>query len=384
MKKFIPFWFWDVTVTEKKLAELEGSGYHLTSFSPVPGIFEFEEGEKREAIYRICRLKNCCGKAPKGVAANGWESVCGSRNIYIARNSDIHTENIPSYKFWQTANRITILILVFIFCYFLGFLLGFGSSATENGIYVLENGKFILSAAAEIILLILMLCAWKTNKNLSKTNADLGLSGFSKTVPKENFIYSKEEEKRMLKSGEMIKRTPLGWFYAPDKAEEMVEKMALSGWKFYRFDEMGMTFYFIKSEPCRIKFVVDFQSEASDEYYLQGRDDGWKLEFTSMMRTMCFVVWSREYSDNEECPEFYTDNATTMKRAQRMAFTLGFPMLFFAAFVVWFVIAFIATITDYIWILPLFILITVEYSVFGIKAIGFYLRMRKKHKQNNS
>ena len=91
MKKIIPFWFWDVTVTEKKLAELEGSGYHLTSFSPATGIFEFEEGEKKEAIFRICRLKNCCGKAPKGVAANGWESVCGSRNIYIARNSDIHT-----------------------------------------------------------------------------------------------------------------------------------------------------------------------------------------------------------------------------------------------------------------------------------------------------
>lgn len=384
MKKFIPFWFWDVTVTEKKLAALHSSGYHLTAFSPLSGMFTFEEGEKSDVIYRICRLKSCGGVAPNGVAANGWVSVCGSKNFYIAYNPDTETKNIPNYKFWQTANRISILVIMLVFCYLLGFMLGFGGSAIDGGRFVLEDPEFISAAAAEIIMLILLILGWKANKNLSKTSADLGLKGFVKTIPGGNFIYSKEEEKQMLKSGEMIKKVPLGWFYAPDTAEKMVEDMARKGWKFYRFDEMGLTFYFIKSQPCKLKFVVDYQNEASDDYYIQGKDDGWKLEFTSMMRTMCFVVWSKEYSEDEECPEFYTDNATMLKRAQRMAFTLGIPMLLFAVFALIFSVIMSIKDPELICILPIYLLIFVEFVVFGSKATGFYIRMRKKYKHNNS
>ena len=384
MKKFIPFWFWDVTVTEKMLESLHRTGYHLSAFSPLSGMFTFEEGKKSEVIYRICRLKNCGGKAPKGVSENGWVSVCGSRDLYIAYNLDTETKNIPSYKFWQTVNRVAIIVIVFVFCYFLGFLSGFGGSSIEDGRFVLENTKFVAAAAMEIILLILLIFGWKTNKNLSKTNADLGLKGFVKTIPQENFIYSKEEEKQMLKSGQMMKKSPLGWFYAPDKAEKMVEEMALKGWKFYRFDEMGTTFYFIKSQPCHLKFVVDYQGEASDDYYLQGKDDGWKLEFTSIMRTMCFVVWSKEYSEDEECPEFYTDNATMLKRAQRMALTLGLPMVLFAVFMAVFIVVLCVKERELIWLVPIYSLFILEFIIFGSKSIGFYLRMKKKNKQNNS
>lgn len=384
MKKFIPFWFWNVTVTEKKLSELHSKGYQLTAFSPLSGIFTFEEGKKSNVIYRICRLKNCGGKAPKGVADNGWVSVCGSKNFYIAYNPDTETKNIPSYKFWQTANRVSILLIVFVFCYFLGFLMGFGGSSVERGRFVLEKPEFVSAAVLEILLLILLLSGWKANKNLSKTNTDLGLKGFVKTIPQENFVYSKEEEKQMLKSGEMIKKVPFGWFYAPDTAEKMVEEMAQKGWKFYRFDEMGLTFYFIKSQPCKLKFVVDYQSEASDDYYLQGKDDGWKLEFTSIMRTMCFVVWSKEYSEEDECPEFYTDNTTMLKRARRMAFTLGIPMLLFAIFALAFCVILSIYDPELIWLVPIYLLFVVEFIFFGSKATGFYLRMRKKHNQNNS
>lgn len=382
MKKFIPFWFWDVTVTEKKLSQLHSKGYHLKAFSPILGMFTFDEGDKCDVLYRICSLKNCDGKAPKGVEANGWVSACGSKNLYIAYNHDTETKNIPSYKFWQTFNRVAILITIFVFCFLLGFLLGFGSSSVEHGRFVLNQLKFIGTAVIEIALLILLICGWKANKNLSKTSTDLGLNGFIKTIPQENFIYTKEEEKQMLKSGQMIRKVPLGWFYAPDTAEKMVEEMALKGWKFYRFDEMGMTFHFIKSQPCKLKFVVDYQSEASDDYYLQGKDDGWKLEFTSMTRTMCFVVWSKEYSKDDECPEFYTDNATMLKRAQRMAFTFGIPMMLFAIFAL--VFSVIMIISELIWLVPIYLMIAGEFGLFGSRAFGFYLRMRKKHKKNNS
>ncbi|MBP1547732.1 MAG: DUF2812 domain-containing protein [Oscillospiraceae bacterium] len=382
MKKFMPLWFFDVTVTEKKLSELHSKGHHLSGFSPLSGMFEFSDGGNENVIYRICRLKGCNGTAPKGVTANGWESVCGTRNFYIAKNSDTETENIPSYKFWQTLNRVIIFIVLLIFCYFLGFLMGFGGGRIEHNGTVHDDMRFIFAAAVELILLVITLFLWKANKNLSKKGTDLGLSGFAKTIPGENLVYTKEEEKQMLKSGQMIKKAPLGWFYAPDKAEEMVERLAREGWKFYRFNEMGTVFYFIKSEPCKLKFVVDYQSEASDEYYLQSKDDGWKLEFTSMMRTMCFVVWSKEYTDSESEPEFYSDEANEMKLAKRMAFTLGIPMLVLGAAMLIFAIWITINKPKVAAILPAYALVFAEYTYFGSKATGFYLRTRKKHKLN--
>ena len=141
------------------------------------------------------------------------------------------------------------------------------------------------------------------------------------------------------------------------------------------------------TRSCKLKFVVDYQSEASDEYYLQSKDDGWKLEFTSMMRTMCFVVWSKEYTDSESEPEFYSDEANEMKLAKRMAFTLGIPMLILGAVMliaVMLIFAIWITINEpkVALILPVFALVFAEYTYFGSKATGFYLRTRKKHKLN--
>ncbi len=384
IKKFFPLWFADIITTEERLAKLSQQGMLLTDFSPVSGVFTFEEGAAEDVRYRICSAKNCGGNPPKGLLAGGWEKVCGTKNYYVVKHSDKNTENVPSYAKWKTANRIYMLICFMLLCFSGGFCGGFAAAAADDGRNPFQYTFFTVYTIIAVIMTIAIIIGYKGNRRLAKTDTDFKLSGkLFKTIPQENFIYSKAEEKQMLKNGTMMKKSPIGWFYAPDKAEEMVERMALEGWKFYRLNEAGTVFYFIKSEPCRLKFVVDYQNEATDEYFLSAKDDGWKLEFTSITRIQSFVIWSQEY-EGDTPPEFYTDAETTLKRARRMAYTFGFPMLIIAAGAVFVVAKMFGELAEdlsqMITLILIYAVLAVEYGIFSAKTIGYYIRMRKKYK----
>lgn len=379
-KRFMPLWFADVIACEEKLARLSEQGLHLTGFSPLTGVFTFEEGEKVREKYRICLAPKCGGNVPKGLINNGWEKIYGGRNMYVVKNPDGEIKNGPSYSSWKTLNRAVIVILTIVFCFYIGMLLGAGMAAVDTG----NDVKYFKYIIPLLIIAIPIIVAAIANRRLAKTDTDLGLKkGIIQTIPAENFIYSKEEEKQMLRDGRMMKKAPLGWFYAPDKAEEMVEKYAREGWKFYRFNEMGTQFFFIKSEPCNLKFVVDFQNMADNGYFAAAKDDGWKLEFTSVTRTMSFIIWSKVYEDADDEPLFYTDDETAMKRARRMALSIGLPMMIVVVAAILICVTAVqeaAWGSSFAWFAVIYGLLGVEYGVFGVKAIGYYLRMHKKIK----
>ncbi len=392
-KKFFPLWFINVINTEEKLMKLSGNGLHLSDMSYGAGIFTFENGKNKKERYRICLAKNCGGEPPKGLAASGWKKVCGGKNYYVVKNPDPDVENVPSYEKWKSRVRISLYIAILFLCFGLGMCIGYLSALSEK----IADGKdiniysFIFPAVLLIIGAIFAAAFFISNRKLAKTDTDLGLKGkVLKTVPKENFIYSPEEEKQMLKDGRMIKKAPLGWFYAPDKAEKMVEKMGLEGWKFYRFNELGTILYFVKSEPCRIKFVVDYQNESSDEYFASAKEDGWKLEFTSVTRLQGFIIWTKEYGENEDEPEFYSDNETRRKHARRMALTFGLTFLLCISMII-FSIAMIFIDEGYTGIVPIvpvllvtgYTVLVAEFGFFASKTIGFYIRTKRKYDNKN-
>ncbi|MCM1579422.1 MAG: DUF2812 domain-containing protein [Ruminococcus sp.] len=379
VKKYMPLWFLDVIAAEEKLQKFSAEGLQITDFSPFTGGVTLEEGEKKPIRCRICQ-----GNAvPRGLLSSGWRQVWAGKKFYIAAHDDPQVEAVPDYRGWKTANRLVLLILFFIFCCTFGFCIGAVGGSDGR---VLEDFPPLFTSMTILcgISLIASVYFFTVNRKLNKYNKDLNLTGAAgiKTIPEENFIYTKEQEKQMLKSGRMIKKSPLGWFYAPDKAEEMVEKMAAEGWKFYRFNTMGTDFYFVKSDPCKLRFVVDYQHEATDEYFSAALDDGWKLEFTSVVRMGSFIVWSKEY--DEERPEFYSDPEDTIKRAKKTALVLGIPMVLFAIFCIIFIIMiFLASADDLpetVAISVLYLILGVEYCAFGSKAIGYYFRIKEKYK----
>ncbi|MGN0666048.1 MAG: DUF2812 domain-containing protein [Huintestinicola sp.] len=381
--KNYPVWFLDIIKTEKRLTEYHEKGLALKDFRPIGGKFVFEDAEPAHRHYRICRAPRCGGQMPQSLASKGWEQVCGTKNSYVVRGDDSAAEKMPSYSSWTGLFRIVQMILFLILCYLTGLILGSAGALfdTSDGVLELDAIKimhhFTLPAICIIAVILLWIKIHLSNRKMTKAGGvDLNLK---LTIPKENYIYTKEQEKQMLKSGEMMKKSPLGWFYAPDKAEEMVERLAAEGWKFYRFNELGTQFFFVRSEPCRLKFVVDYQNHADDQYFVINREDGWKLEFTSVTRVTSYCVWSREYDENEECPVFYSDHESNLKRARSMMLTITIPFLLIA--VVFILMAFMAVTeenaTFAAFAAAFYAVIVVEYGFFAFKTIGYYLRMRK-------
>lgn len=380
--KFMPFWFADVVKSEEKLSRLASEGLMLTGFKPY-GLFTFEQGETEQVRYRIVREKKCGGRVPKRFTENGWVKCADSKHYYIIKNADKETEAEPSYKSWVSFYRVVQIVFYLLICFFAGAFIGASAAAIEN----VAEGKaiklpFLITAAvAAIISILLLIYFHRSNKKVLAKNTDA--VKFKFTIPEENFIYTKEQEKAMLKSKEMIKKSPFFWIAAPDKAEAMVEKMAAEGWKFYRFDKLGQDFYFIKSEPCKLRFIVDFQSEISEDYIALTKEDGWKLEFASVTKKDGYCIWSREYTDDEEIPELYSDNESALNHAKnylkKMIIPLTVDVILAVMLIIW-------CFTDDLGMTPFKIgymifmaVIALEYGFFAIKSVGYYSRLRKKN-----
>lgn len=377
--KFMPVWFADVVKTEERLSEYAAKGLMLSGFKPW-GRFEFSEAEPAELRFRICRSKRCGGKVPKKLTESGWTSVSGSKNYYIAAIERDKCENLPSYSSWSNFYRIIMMVIAFFMFYYVGFMFGF-SAALMSGKEI--SGDKIAGAVIRAVILAVIVFAFvkicrsgKKIKDFSENSLDLDL-----TVPKENFLYTKEQEKQMLKSGEMIKKFPTAWYLDPVKIEKTVGEMAEKGWKFYRLSKWGTTFYYVKSEPCKIKFVVDYQNHATDEYFEMAQSDGWKLEFTSFTRVTSFCIWTKEYSAAEDEPEFYSDSESDVTRSRNLMLSLVITAAFcdvvFGA-ILYMIISHNFEDSCFDWFMAAFSVVVVfEFTCMAVMAVVGFVRSKR-------
>ncbi|MBQ8979664.1 MAG: DUF2812 domain-containing protein, partial [Oscillospiraceae bacterium] len=301
MNRWLPFWIADPVGAERKLDRLASDGYRLTKMN-FCGFCTFDKGESRTVRHRIVLER---GGLPHGAAERGWEPLYNGRLFYVTAHED-EKETI-SYGAHKKLHSIAKTLIFFVICFFFGILLGGTLAALDD----MALGEFYGSpdthkALAGFAVSLGVLIHFHIGTKRMPSDG-LGLGGKMKTVPAENFIYDKKTEKQLIREGQVKRVLKPGWFYAPDKGEEYVRDMAAQGWIFYRFDEMGVTFYFRKGEPRKLKFVVDYQNHADEGYFNTAKEYGWKLEFTSMTRTMGFTMWSKYWDDEEEEPEFYSD-----------------------------------------------------------------------------
>lgn len=388
--KYMPFWFFDIKKAEEKLSKYAEKGLFPVDFK-ANGRFILEEREPEKVRFRIVRSKGCKGKAPRGLVEKGWANDAGSKNYYIVHKDADSVEQVPSYKGQISVYRTIQTIGFFVICYLLGYSFGISVAIFED----IEKGEAELIAilVAVVPALIGAILAGLFTLKIHSANKKLLAESensvkFSFTIPEENFIYTKEQEKQMLKSGEMKKKSPAAWITAPDKAEVWVEKMAEEGWKFYRLSKWGNSFYFIKSEPCKLKFCVDYQKDIEDEYISNAKDDGWKLEFASVTKHEGYCIWSKEYTDDEEEPMFYSDSDSALEHAKKYFLSMILPMILIVAMYIFmladliFMSGFNGTAAQII-MLVFGAIVIIEYGYFVVRSLGYLLRLKKKNKTNN-
>jgi len=391
-RKFRPFWSYDVLKTEEWLNNMASKGWVLTNVHFLRRLFIFEKGEPKDAMLKIIYDKSSFG-APKMVKDDAsLEVVCAHKNYYVLNVLDSTSEYIPSHETLLSKNQkikyvvglillINIMMIMFPVL-IITFAIIFGGGITVESTEVIESsplslGEIIVGIIQILVYLSsLMIPVWfiytyvklgKSNKRLSK---ECGVHLEVKFTTPNNKISSKEEWKELKKSNKLVRKIKIGWFYSPDKTEAWLESMEQKGYNLLRMSKLGNSFYFEKGRPRNVKYHVDYQNKNDHDYFNINKESGWDLFFTSVTRFFAFSVWGQIYDD--EMPTFYTDRETKIKHARR--FDIGLSIMYFSTF---------TSINDLdfsSWLLftpIMFIIISLEYSVFAYRIIRYYFRIKK-------
>ncbi|MGE5454090.1 MAG: DUF2812 domain-containing protein [Methylocystaceae bacterium] len=102
------------------------------------------------------------------------------------------------------------------------------------------------------------------------------------------------------------------WGWEPDALENWLEEMELKGWRLNSASLGGIRFEFIRGEPRRMRYGVDYQERVETEYYNLYSDLGWKLAYSWGP----WYIWAMAYQD--ERPQIYTDLTSRMELNNRL------------------------------------------------------------------
>jgi len=405
-KAYRPFWSYDVVKTEEWLSQMHADGYALIRIHFAARLFYFEETVPAAVFYRIVLEKKSNGTPPVYLENNMYTEVCSSPNYYVVRTLETDPEATPSYNGFLSKNKkikfVTGIILLCV-TMLMGlnlfyFVLLLGVSLFSDGIHIEFFGDLahtphtaieVFNAVMTFVfpLIVLLTFIWlcytyfklrKTNRQLEKLCGDT--LDLSFTLPRDTLL-SQAEMKKMSKNHKVTKKTKIAWIYAPDKVEIWLEKMESRGYHLVRMSSLGNSFYFISSEPRKMKFHIDYQNSTDPSYYNLNKESGWKLFFTSPSRIQCNNVWGKEYT--EEPPLFYSDKESALKHAKRFALTYS---LSFLSLCVMYIFAMGKTfITDlyvsqshsHIGIYFICTLLCMEFGSFAMRTIMYYFRVKK-------
>lgn len=381
---FRPFWSFNVVKTEKWLSAMHAKGYSLRKINFALRVFVFEKTEPMQTVYHIVFEKHVNGVPEIYLEDSTYEKVCFSNNFFVLRTEQIEPVMIPSYTgFLKRNKRVGTVIgylLLFSGIFSLPGIMIFSLIASLSSFSFIDVMVFSLSILSTIPAVCIFFMLRKTNRELEKLCGDT--LDLSFTVPKETII-SKSERIQLCKSGKMFKRTRLAWQYAPDKVEIWLEQIAQAGYHLVMLSKLGISFYFLKGEPYKAKYHIDYQNKTDPSYYDLNKDVGWKLYFTSISRVQNLSIWGQAYTN--EPPMFYSDSESQIKHARNFALSYS---LCFIPVVLLYISMFVRKMSrlsyinwpDMILENLIFFILIFEFGFFATRTILYYLRVKKAAK----
>ncbi|TAA73338.1 DUF2812 domain-containing protein [Planococcus salinarum] len=390
MKKvYKPLWSYDVQKTEEWLADMAGNGLIFERLNRWTRCFYFQERETETRIYRIAYDKIKSSVLPKTLQEEGWGHIATAGNWKFSSNSQPETaiQTSPVRDGIVKHNRfLTYLFLPMIF-YFAIILLNFtismmsswiqygGSNIEESPMWIVTYLFMAFVLGSVIFGIYSIVKITRTNRKLQGTVKLDAVSMHRHLDP--------QTEKELKKAGRLVRKVKFAWIYSPDKMEQWLESMELRGFHLHRVNKIGNVFYFIKGEPRRIAYRVDYQRGPTESYYAIHREAGWKEKFVSYSNMENWTIWSQAYEENEERPQLYSDRSSRLKHAKRIAIT--YTVLFFplVAFYIYFIINIMMsadTIQDwFVWNSSgLFMIAVLIFGTFIFRIWAYYGRLRKQ------
>lgn len=397
IKIFRPFWSYNVQKTEEWLSTMADKGYELVDINRGTRYFFFQKVEQRKIMCRIGFDKIQTNSLSKVLIDDGWEKVLRSGNWYVTTNEkpleQINTfpvrEGIIKHNkkiFYIFACVLIYLTAIAVFNLTIRAIIFFNdipSHFVESPLWILTYFSTGVGVALWVLALYSVIKINKTNKKLIGENIERKeLKGKDQIERK----LSKDEEKQLRRSGQLIVKRRFGWMYAPDKLEKWLEEMEEQGLNLYRVSRTGTVFYFTIGSPRKVSYCADYQNITDEGYFEIHKDAGWKRVFTSNSFLQKWTLWNREYSMGEEPPQIYSDKSHQLKHARRVAIT--YSCMFLPLVIVYILIigSNIQRMFNYnldkmqIINMILFVLLILTFGSYSIRTWLYYRRLSKRYK----
>lgn len=340
IKVFRPFWSYDVKKTEVWLSDMGKKGYLLVGINRWTRCFFFRKGKSKLITYRIGYDKMHGSSLSRSLLDEGWIKVLQSGKWYVISNEK-HIEQIKTSSVREgiiKRNRTIMYIFSGILIYLTGIaifnltMMSF-SLFQDVSVEVVESPLWILTYSLLGFAIAIFVLSIYSVFIINKTNKYL-ISEKTNKLQSVNHIegrLSKEKEKQLKLSGQMVVKRKFGWMYSPDRLEKWLETMEELGYNLYRVSRTGTAFYFIIGSSRRVSYCADYQNISDESYFDMHRDAGWKSAFISYSSLQKWTIWCREFPEGEDRPQIYSDKSHHLKHARRVAFTytiLFLPLIF--------------------------------------------------------
>lgn len=247
----------------------------------------------------------------------------------------------------------------------------------ESPLWMITYIMFTLFLLLWGFFLYLMIRSKRSNKRIlnhtvAKMDNDVLLEKNEATIRKE----------KDLKRRKLIVKRKLGWMYAPDKLEKWLERMEGKGYNLHRVSKWGTTFYFSNGRPRNISYCLEYQNIANENAWKLHVDAGWEMVFATKSSLQKWMIWSKEYADDEEKPKIYTEKETKLMHARKIAITYSAiftPLVLLYLYLVqnYFRNAFITGL-DYLAIFNtfMFIVLIFIFSSYCLRSWLYYMRLK--------
>lgn len=304
IKKWRPFWSYDVEKTERWLSSSALDGKKLIDVKLFSRIFVFEETPTEQLEYQVIFDKSKNNLAT-GLVSSGWEDsvVKGNWKFVNNRTDPIHA--YPSREGILKRNRVHLLFFTGLSFLYIFQLIPFVIAMltiifSPDDANVVASPYWSLTFLYFIQVIGVIIFTIYMSRNLLAFERK-----FFKTSVSAN-------EKKA--AGETFTKWRFAWMYAPDLLENWLSKMAAEGNNLVCISKVWPAFTFEKGTPKLVSYVQDFQWKTDPEYVEIHKSADWKLRFASKSWLFKYSIWEKEYALGDMKPRFTYDS--TEKKAQ--------------------------------------------------------------------
>ena len=313
IKRYRPFWSYDVVKTENWLDSLSEQGYELKGLNHITRCFYFEKSESQLREHRIVYNEKPGHELSRTLSDDSWFGLVQIGNWAIVGN-----ENVNEHKFKPVRDgiikrndKVWVMhqyFLIFLLSYIVGIVTTSELSSSNRTTEIVASPFWTITILVALSLVLLSIISIYSLVKISRTNKVL-----SHQIEKIDF-----EEQPLQYNGKLIKKRKFGWMYAPDLLENWLEDMETKGFHLVKVSTFGTTFYFTKGEARKVTYCADYQNMEDVNYFNIHKDFGWKEIYTSWGKVQKWTIWGRQIGDTEERTHIYDDAEHLLKHSKRI------------------------------------------------------------------